>query len=407
MRRRRESQVYPDGLVGASEPACRRPVVSTAPMASELIFLVLFALVILPPAAALAAASREGPESLVEEGDRLLDAGSWSEAESAYRRAIAGGEAATAARIGLARALAGGGRLDEGIEALSGSARRALRRAAYGEAEELLVAALELAPERPELLALLGRARLLDGRYEEAEAPLERLVGLGAADGESLVHYGAALWENGRLELAEDVFRRAVTAGPEAGLARCQLGRLLLWQGRYEEALPPLRACAAADPQSVEALLDLARALAGAGESAEAVGTFRHAAELAPAHSEIRYGLAQALRASDDAEGAARELAVYRRLYEEDQRRTMEEGLETVRVARGRELLRRGETEAAIVHLRSLPPSPDSLAVLAAALRQAGEPDAAVETLQRAVALAPDRTDLRMLLNEMRLELLR
>jgi tetratricopeptide (TPR) repeat protein len=114
-----------------------------------------------------------------------------------------------------------------------------------------------------------------------------------------------------------------------------------------------------------------------------------------------------ALLRSGDRGAAEAELATYRALYEADQKRTRDRGLAAARIARGRELLQLGRTREAIDHLRNLPESVDSLAALAAALRSSGDLEGAIEALDRAVALDASRTDLRALLNEGRLELLR
>jgi Flp pilus assembly protein TadD len=209
------------------------------------------------------------------------------------------------------------------------------------------------------------------------------------------------------VEAAEKVLREASAESGGSFPAVYQLGRLLLWSSRYEEAADLLGRCAAQAQGAADVQLDLARALDGAGRTEQALEAFRRAVELAPEHSEMRYGLAMALMRTGDREAAKAELETYGSLYQREQRQTMQAGLERARVARGRELVRQGRAEEAVAHLSDLPESADSLSALAAALRAQGDLQGAAERLARAVALEPDRTDLRTLLNETRLELLR
>ena len=69
----------------------------------------------------------------------------------------------------------------------------------------------------------------------------------------------------------------------------------------------------------------------------------------------------------------------------------------------GYEYLRQGEAVAAISHLGSLPVSVDVLAALASAYQRTGDREAALAALERAVALSPERQDLRARLAESRL----
>lgn len=367
----------------------------------------LLLLVLLIAPGALPADGSTDLEGHLEAGERALAAREWSGAEMSFRRAIGTARESVAAQAGLARALAGGGSTDAAVQGIVQVAERWVRGGGYAEAEELLETGLELAPDNPRMLVLLGRARVLDRKYLAAEKPLARVYERGEADLEALLYYGATLWENGRLEAAERALRQAVSGSDGAFPARYQLGRLLLWVGRYAEAAELLTSCAAQAPQAADVQLDLARALDAAGRTEEAITVFRRAVSLAPEHSEMRYGLAMALSRAGDREGARSELATYGELYEREQRQTMQAGLEQARIARGREMVRQGRAGEAVEYLRELPASADSLAALAAALRAGDDLDGAAEQLSRAIALDPERADLRALLNETRLELLR
>lgn len=265
--------------------------------------------------------------------------------------------------------------------------------------------AVEAAPDSSEGSALLGRALALDDRYLAAEEALRKAVALGRRDLATWFYLGSTLWENGKLDEAEEAFRTALDRGGRVPLLVHQLGRLLLWQGRSAEAVTFLREAAETSPEAPDVSLDLARALESAGDLQAARETYGRVVELAPEDSYARYGLAAVLGRLGEHEAAARERAAYRRLYEDEQERVRQEGLTEARVARGQELVRAGRAREAIVHLRALPETATSLAALADAYQAAGDVAAALHTLERAVALAPERNDLRARLNEARLRL--
>ncbi len=365
------------------------------------------ALLLLVPIAAAAPDPAGAQATHAELGEAALAAGRWADAEMSFRRAIGEEGDSPGTRIGLARAVAGGGDPDRAVADLIQAAERWIRDGVYPDAEAVLEVAAEMRPDDPAVLLALGRSRVLDRMYLAAEEPLARLHDIGGASVDGLFYYSATLWENGRLSRAEAVAREALEASAGAFPARYQLGRLLLWQSRFDEAAELLGQCAEQAPDAVDVRLDLARALAGAGRPEAALAVYREAVEMAPEHSELRYGLAMALLETGDRTAAQAELATYRRLYESEQRRTLDQGLAKARIARGRELLRQGRPEEAIAHLRGLPESADGLAAIAAALRTVGDLEGAVDELGRAIALEPGRTDLRALLNETRLELLR
>ncbi len=164
----------------------------------------------------------------------------------------------------------------------------------------------------------------------------------------------------------------------------------------------PLRRAVEVQP-APDAVLDLARALDRAGKSGEALAAYRRAIELAPRSYTAHYGLAQLLARSGEREAAQQALATYERLYAAEQERTRRAGWERARLDHGWELLDAGEVEAAARHFAGLAESAESLAGLAAARSRLGDHRGAVAALERAVTLAPERTDLRRLLAEERL----
>lgn len=265
-------------------------------------------------------------------------------------------------------------------------------------------------PDDPEIQALLGRALSLADRYGEAVDALERAVGGGVRDLRTLLFLGSALWESGRPAEADAVLEEAVAASRGTAaelLAHHELGRLRLWAGRAREAIPLLERATVLRPGAATPRLDLARALAMADRPEEAVSAFRKAVDLAPDSHHARWGLAQALLRLGRREEAAVELAAYRELYAADQERTRRVMLQRAEIDRGWHRIRSGRPAEAEAVFRALiadhGEAVDPLLGLARALAAQGDHAGAADVLERAVTLAPDRDDLRRLLDYERL----
>lgn len=296
------------------------------------------------------------------------------------------------------------------VPELVAAAERAIERGRPEAAAALYRRAVDAQPEAPRLVAALGRSLALADRYGESADVLKRAVALGAGDARTRFYLGSALWESGRYDEAEAALRRA--AAEAAGTAaepvvRQQLGRLLLWVGRPEEAVEPLERVVALRPGAADGRLDLARALEGSGRTGEALAAYRRAAELAPNSHHARWGLAQLLARTGRREEAEEELEAYRQLYEADQERTRRSLLEESEIDRGWHLIRSGRPGEAEEVFRGLVQGlgggTAALVGLARAQAAQGDHDGAAGTLERAVALEPDRPDLRRALAEARL----
>lgn len=274
-------------------------------------------------------------------------------------------------------------------------------------AEDLaaLERAVRLAPQSAEAHSALGRAYLLNRQAKPAVEHLGRAVELGASDARTLLHLGSALWETGRPAEAERAFRRVLDSGGATLIALQQLGHLLLFDGRAAEAVDLLRRASVLLSGDVDLQLHLARALEESGKAAEALAAYRRAVEMSPELARARYGLAQAMLRSGDRAGAARELETYRRLFAAEQERVRQQNVERARLDRGWELLRGGKPQEAAQVFTALGDNAEALSGLAFSRSAAGDHRGAVAALEKAVALAPDRADLRLALDEERMAL--
>ncbi len=338
----------------------------------------------------------------LQEGQSALETGRAEAAEALFRQALALDSDLLPAYWGLGQSLQAQGRNAEALAIYTQLGDGLLRAGVDHEAGKALEKAIALAPERGELWAMLGRVASLEQRYDAATGHLGRAVELGHADLRTLLYLGAAQWESGDVEAAEATYRRALALGNP--LPAHQLGRLLLWQGRHTEAVETLRNAASRLTDAADLQLDLARALLADGRIAAAIHEFQEAVRLAPSRSHAHYGLAQALARHGEREAAAREIAVYRELYEQEQQRVREQELAKARLGKGWELLRAGDGEGAYSLFSKLPATADSLFGLAEAQLATGRARAAIASLEQAVTLAPERGDLRLRLAEARFQ---
>lgn len=296
--------------------------------------------------------------------------------------------------LAQAETRAAGGDLVGARRELTQAAERWMEAGAYSRAEPLLAAAVELDPS-PRSLLLLGRARALDRRYRAAAEPLRRAYEAGWREPRAVILLAQVLWENGDLDGAEALLRTA--SGPAgAGLeARHELGRLQLWRGNSAAALESLTAVVAARPGRPGPLLDLANAQAAGGRLAEARRSFAAYLAAHPDDPRAVYGLARVLGRLGEGSEAAALMERFRHLTEAERERVRREGLQAAALDEASFLIHRGEAGAALEHLATLEETPSVLAMAARAHRARGDLPAALRALERAVAAAPERADLR------------
>jgi len=325
-----------------------------------------------------------------------LDSGKLDDAERGFRELIARNPGLADAYAGLADTLQRLERTEEALSLLLEAGQGLVYAGDHETGRDYLRRAVEISPNSAAARAALGYAELRGEDYASAVRELRRAIELGQSGAAVNLYLGAALWESGQLVEAERVYRQILDREPTARAPAVRaLGGLLLWQGRYEDAVPILGEAARAEVSSAAVQFDLARALAGAGRDAEAIVAYRRVIELAPRMPAARYGLATLLARAGETAASREQFDVFQQLHEAERDATRREGMLQARIDRGWELMRDGKWMEAANHFRALEPTPDTLAGLAAALSAAADPRGAAATLERALALAPEREDLR------------
>jgi len=304
----------------------------------------------------------------------------------------------------LARALEAQGRRAAAVSVLLDVGQGLAQAGLATESQPYLRRAVELAPESAATHAALGHALLLTREYLQSAQQLQRAMELGERGLAVRIYLGSAQWEMGEADAAEATLREAVTSSRRAPPAVQTLAGFLVWRGAFTEAIELLGEALRHDPDSLQLQLDLARALDGAGQADAAIAAYRRVAERAADLTEPHYALTRLLRERGDVEGAKQAMERFMELHAAEQERTHRTMMERARLDAGWELIRQGQTAEAITHFGGLTPSVASLTGLAAAHSAAGDHTAAARALERALALAPERADLKINLARERLE---
>ncbi len=290
------------------------------------------------------------------------------------------------------------------------------RQGRLDEAELLYRRVLDVVPDHPDALHLLGVAALqrgdaaracrwiaqaaarlpevaavfhnwaeaarLSGDAVTAVQAARRAVALAPQWADAHNHLGLALQAAGQTAEAEAAFRRAVELQPEAALAWNNLGALLRQQGRSEEALAAFRRAVEADPQLPLALSNLGQALLDHGEPDAAEPYLQQAVRLAPQFAEAWSNLGNLLRQRDQLDEA---VACYRRALE------LRPDIAMVHGNLGQVLQQQGHLDAAIACYERAaqldPASPRFETFWASALAEKEDFAAAAEHYRRALAL--------------------
>lgn len=174
------------------------------------------------------------------------------------------------------------------------------------EAVALIAKAVALKPNDVAGHFNLGLALHALGRLEEAVASYEKALALRPRLVEGHYNLGNALRELGRLEEAAACYRTVAAHQPSFAPAHNNLGTMLAELGRAEEAAASYRRALVLKPDDAQAHNNLGSALADLGRREEAVESYRKALDLKPDYADAWFNLHAALYGEADLEPAAR-----------------------------------------------------------------------------------------------------
>ena len=226
---------------------------------------------------------------------------------------------------------------------------------------EQLAARLEGEPDNLEGWLLLGRSYVVLQRYPEAADALRRAAMLSGDDPEVLAMLGEAIvWANDGMVVPEAVgaFRQVLDARPTDPAARFHLALARAQAGAVREAYDMWLALAADTPADAAWRGDLEQLI---GQAAEVLGVEPGAVPSGPAVSDAPSG------------PTAEDMAAAAEMSPEE-----------------RMAMIRGMVESLAARLEEKPDDPEGWRRLAQSYAVLGEPEKAMETLRRALELAPD-----------------
>jgi tetratricopeptide (TPR) repeat protein len=352
-----------------------------------------------------AAAQQDAFAGRLREASERLEAGDLDQAELSFLALMAEQPDRAEPYLGLQEIFQQRGEPARVLALVEPAAKRWLEAGDYSQVERVLRAVAEANPEAGRVQVLLGRSAALDRQFRAAQGPLERAVALGERDQSTLLLLGSTLWENGLLDEAEAVLSEAAVAtGGDPMLARHQLGRLWLWQGRYEEAAAALDEVSRSRPDWPGVGLDRARAYQGAGELEAARCEFDRHLTAYPEDAGALYGSAQVLAALGEREAAAKQMGRYQEVRDADRRSVLEQGHLEAEIDQVLDWLRSGQVDRALEQLKGMPETVEILATRARVHGRLGQRDRAITSLEQALALDPERRDLRSELQRLYLE---
>lgn len=351
----------------------------------------------------LAQATNADPELLVERAWDLLASDQLAAAETEFRQIVADYPFVLPAHHGLGTALLRQGRAGAAAEVWLTVGARLLDSGRGREARPFLQAAAAAAPSFSATHYFLGTAMMGDDEFDSAIAEFEQAVRLGDTQLALRLSLAGALWELGRLRESREQYELAIGENDRDPIVLHQLGTLFLWQGKYLEALEVLSEAAQRAAAPGDLLYDLGRALDGSGDLEGALEVSKQVVRLNPDRAQARYQLATLLARSGDPEAAKVQMFQYQRLTREARDRAYAAGRIGAAVAQAAGLAQRGELAAAVEIYRRLPESVETLEGLAKALVALGQHAGAAQALEKALALEPERRDLRLSLARARL----
>ena len=234
----------------------------------------------------------------------------------------------------------------------------------------------------------LGEALILEGKTQLAIQHFNEALRLQPEYADAHVNLANALGTLGRYEEAVEHFRRGLSARGTAN-GHTNLGLTLAKLGRMDEAIVEYQAALQIEPDRAVTLVQLGTALGAKGRFSEAATYLQRAVDTGEAPEDTRSLLAATLVRAGQVEEAIRAYGVILRRHPDDL-----DALNNVAWIRAThaDASHRNGAEAVRLAERAREKSPEPVAViystLAAAYAEAGRFPEAVQTCERAIALA-------------------
>jgi tetratricopeptide (TPR) repeat protein len=243
------------------------------------------------------------PKGQEELGRSLLLQGRFDEAIERLRKALELDPKLQSAQLMLVHALTESGRADQADEMVQAflradPARQQVAQAAehhragrLEEAEAIYRDILRRDPRNLEALRLLALIAMTTEHYGQAEQLLKRAVEIAPDFLAAWVDLSRAQLERLDLPAAHASIERAVTLSPHSANVRIHVANVLARSGRHDQAIETSRQAIGLKPGMPAGFLGLGNTLKTVGRQAEAIEAYRQATVLRPEASEAWWSL--------------------------------------------------------------------------------------------------------------------
>ena len=252
------------------------------------------------------------------------------------------------------------------------------------QAEAIYRQILQVVPNHPDALHLLGLIAHQAGKSEIAVELISKAIGVSASS-QMFFNLGIALRAQGKLDAAIDCYRKALVLKPDYAEAHSNLGVALQEQGKLEDAVDSCRRALSLKPDFANAHYNLGLALQDQGKLDEAVESYRKALALKPDYAEAHGNLGVALQGQGKLDEAIEQY--HRALLFKPDYAEAHGNL-------GAAFQAKGKFDAAINSYRRVlllkPGYAEAYNNLGVAFQAKGKFDVAVENYRMALALKPD-----------------
>ena len=174
----------------------------------------------------------------------------------------------------------------------------------FGYAVELYTQILEVSPNHPDAMHLLGVLGSQFGQHEEAVSLINQAIGILPDQPIYRINLGNVLQAQGKFEEAEQSYQQAIDINPVVAEAHYNLGCVLEQQDRINDAVWSYHKAIETNPQYAEAHINLGNVLQAQGKFEEATRVYEQVLGINPDVSETLYNLGvvkQKLNQLDDA----------------------------------------------------------------------------------------------------------
>jgi tetratricopeptide (TPR) repeat protein len=243
-------------------------------------------------------------------GTLLQNRGRLDEAEEHYRRSVRIHPGFTEGYLALGQMLETEGKLGEAVQLYEQAAKLnpsdyqpfykigaiEAQQGSLDDAARHLRQSIQLNPSFARAHVDLGQVFAAQGKYDDAIRCYEQAIRLNPTDFKSYSKMGVAKARKGLANEAADCFRQSIQLKSDYAESHLGLGIVLQEQGRIDEAAAQFRSVLKVEPDDYAALANLADCLQIQGKTQEAIDSYNRALKLKPDDASIHSRLGQALK---------------------------------------------------------------------------------------------------------------